>query len=145
MTYRGELTNEQWARLAPLLPPQKPKVGKPAKDHRPVVNGLRWQRRTGAPWRALPERSGPWSTVPSRFRRWRLGGVWDRLLAAVPQQAAAAGQLDWSVHFVDGSVVRAHQHAAGATGGTQRRTPSAGAKAGSARRGISGRRGAASR
>jgi transposase len=121
MANRGDLTDHQWERLAPLLPPQKPATGKPAHDHRTVVNGILWKLRTGAPWRDLPERYGPWSTVHSRFRRWRLAGIWDRVFAAVQQQADAAGQVDWSVQFVDGSVVRAHQHAAGAKGGT--RTP----------------------
>ena len=143
MTNRGDLTNEQWERLAPLLPPQKPATGKPAKDHRTIVNGILWKLRTGAPWRDLPERYGPWSTVHSRFRRWRLAGVWDRVLAAVQRQADAAGRVDWSVHFVDGSVVRAHQHAAGAKGGTRRPRRSGAAGAGSAPRSTSKPRAAA--
>ena len=118
---RHELTEAEWARLAPLLPPQKPASGRPAEDHRRILNAIVWKLRTGAPWRDLPERYGAWSTVHCRFRRWRVAGVWDRVLAAVQQQADAAGQLDWSVHFVDGTVVRAHQHAAGAKKGTRRR------------------------
>jgi transposase len=139
------LTNTQWERLAPLLPPEKPAVGKPNKDHRGVVNGILWKLRTGAPWRDLPERYGPWSTVYSRFRRWRLAGVWDRLFAAVQQQADAAGGLDWALHFVDGTVIRAHQHAAGAKGGARPRRHSAAVRAGSRPRCTSGRRAAASR
>jgi transposase len=72
---------------------------------------------TGAPWRDLPERYGPWQTIASRFYRWREAGVWDRILAAVQQLADAEGRLDWDVHYVDGTTVRAHQHAAGARGG----------------------------
>ena len=145
MPYRGDLTNEQWERLRPLLPPEKPRTGKPNKDHRGIINGILWKLRTGAPWRDLPERYGPWSTVHSRFRRWRLAGVWDRLFAAVQQRADAAGQVDWTVHFVDGSVVRAHQHAAGAKGGSRppRRWDAAGA--GTAPRSIFGASGVASR
>jgi transposase len=139
------LTNTQWERLAPLLPPEKPAVGKPNKDHRGVVNGILWKLRTGAPWRDLPERYGPWSTVYSRFRRWRLAGVWDRLFAAVQQQADAAGGLDWALHFVDGTVIRAHQHAAGAKGGARTRRHAAAVRAGSRPRCTSGRRAAASR
>src|SRR5215207_4081226 len=120
MTNRGDVTNEQWERVAPLLPPQKGRTGRPAHDHRVILNGILWNVRTGAPWRDLPERYGPWSTVHSRFRRWRLAGIWDRVFAAVQRQADAAGQVDWSVNFVDGSVVRAHQHAAGAKGGTRK-------------------------
>ena len=145
MPYRGELTNEQWAQLAPLLPPEKPKTGKPNKDHRAVLNGILWKLRTGAPWGDLPERYGPWSTVYSRFWRWQRAGVWDRLFAAVQRQADAAGQLDWAVHFVDGTVIRAHQHAAGAKGGTRPPRRSAGAKAASRPRCTSGPRAAASR
>ena len=129
MANRGDLTDHQWERLAPLLPPQKPATGKPAHDHRTVVNGILWKLRTGAPWRDLPERYGPWSTVHSRFRRWRLAGIWDRVFAAVQQQADAAGQVDWSVQFVDGSVVRAHQHAAGAKGGARKPRHSGAARA----------------
>jgi transposase len=145
MPYRGELTNAHWGRVAPLLPPEKPRVGKPNKDHRTILDGILWKLRTGAPWRDLPERYGPWSTVYSRFRRWRLAGIWDRVFAAVQRQADAAGQVDWTVHFVDGTIIRAHQHAAGARGGTRLRRRSAGARAASARRCTSARRAAASR
>jgi transposase len=144
MAHRGELTRAQWERLAPLLPPEKPAVGKPNHDHRTIINGILWRERTGAPWRDMPERYGPWSTVYSRFRRWRLAGIWDRVFAAVQQEADADGQVDWSVHFVDGTVIRAHQHAAGAKGGTRRRRRSGVAKAASARRCTSRRTAAAS-
>jgi transposase len=74
--------------------------------------------RTGAPWRDLAERYGPWQTVASRFYRWDQSGVWDRVWATLQAQADAGGALDWSVHYVDGTIIRAHQHAAGAkTGG----------------------------
>jgi len=69
---RHAMSDAQWARLAPLLPPRTGHVGKPAHDHRPILNGILWKLRTGAPWRDLPARSGPWSTVACRFRRWRL-------------------------------------------------------------------------
>ena len=111
---RGELTDEQWERLKPLLPPQKPKTGRPNLDHRQVINGILWILRTGAPWRDLPERYGKWSTVSSRFYRWRKAGIWERVLAQLQAEGDFQGELDWEVHFVDGSIVRAHQHAAGA-------------------------------
>jgi transposase len=60
------------------------------------------------------QRVRPWETVASRFYRWRRQGVWDRVLACLQAQADAGGELDWLLHFVDGSVVRAHQYAAGA-------------------------------
>ena len=101
----------------PLLPPHKPKTGRPAVAHRRILNGILWLLRTGAPWRDLPERYGPWGTVASRLYRWRKAGLWARLLAAVQQQADGTGQLDWDTHYVDGTIIRAHQHAAGALTG----------------------------
>ena len=122
---RGDITDAQWERLEPLLPPQRPptgsKGGRPAEDHRRMINGMLWIDRTGAPWRDLPERYGPWSTVSTRFYRWVKVGLWDRVLTAVQTQADAAGELDWDTHDVDGTVIRAHQHAAGAQKGTQKR------------------------
>lgn len=120
MRHRGELTDQEWERLKPHLPPEKPETGRPNVDHRQIINGILWRERTGAPWRDLPERYGPWSTVYSRFWRWREAGIWDRIFAAVQQQADEAGAVDWSIHFVEGSVIRAHQHAAGAKGGLQK-------------------------
>ena len=120
---RGDLTNEQWEKLEPLLPPLKPHTGRTNHDHRRIINGILWILRTGAPWADLPERYGPRGTVSSRYYRWRKAGVWDRLFAAVQQQADQEGRLDWDVHFVDATVIRAHQHAAGAKGGTQTAKP----------------------
>lgn len=117
---RRDLTNEQWERLKPLLPPQKPKVGRPAEDHRRIINGILWIDRTGAPWRDLPERYGPWRTVASRFYRWQQAGIWDGILKALQQDSDAEDELDWQTHYVDSTIVRAHQHAAGAKGGSQR-------------------------
>jgi transposase len=119
---RHALSDAQWTRLAPLLPPQKPKTGRPALDHRLIIDGILWILRTGAPWRDLPERYGSWHTVSSRFYRWRQAGVWDRILAELQRQADGAGHLDWQEHFVDGTVVRAHQHAAGAKKGAPKLT-----------------------
>jgi transposase len=141
--HRGDLSEAQWARLQPLLPPQKAPVGKPAHDHRRILNGILWKLRTGAPWRDLPERYGPWSTVACRFRRWRRAGVWDRLLAAVQQAEDAAGHVDWTLQFVDGTIIRAHQHAAGAKGGGPQARPWAAAKGASAPRSTSSAKAAA--
>src|SRR5829696_3194330 len=142
---RAELTDAQWERLRPMLPPQKPRSGRPAKDHRIVLEGILWIMRTGAPWRDLPSRFGSWRTVSSRFYRWRSAGVWDVILTELQRQADADGRLDWSLHFVDSTVVRAHQHAAGAKGGTLRPRLSAAAAAGTARRSTCDASGAASR
>ncbi len=143
MGHRHELTDEQWQQLQPLLPPEKPRAGKPNLPHRTIVNGIVWRLKTGAPWRDLPERFGKWATVYSRFRRWQRAGIWDRVLAALQSAGDAAGRLDWEVHFVDGTVIRAHQHAAGARKkGTSK--PSAAVRAASARRLISAPRAAVS-
>jgi transposase len=111
---RHELTDEQWVRLKPLLPPQRPTTGRPANDHRTVLNGILWILRTGAPWRDLPERYGSWNTIASRYRRWRLAGIWDTVLRTLQEDAAHNDALDGSLTMIDGSNVRAHQHAAGA-------------------------------
>ena len=127
-----------------MFPPEKPRTGRPNDDHRTILNGILSVLRTGAPWRDLPARYGPVGTVSSRFYRWRQTGVWQRLLEALQADADAAGLLDWDLHFVDSSVVRAHQHAAGARrdgekGGSRARR-SAAAGAGSRPRSTSGPR-----
>jgi transposase len=114
---RGDLTNAQWKRLEPLLPAQKPRVGRPSNAHRITINGILWILRTGAPWRDLPERYGAWETVSGTFYRWRHEGRWDKILQSLQQQKDAQGKVNWDIHFVDGSVIRAHQHAAGAKRG----------------------------
>ena len=147
--HRGDLTDAQWARLQPLLPPQQhgkgTKGGRPSIDHRRIINGILWILRTGAPWHDLPERYGKRSTVSTRYYRWKQQGVWDRIYDAVKAHADAAGALDWEIHHVDATVVRAHQHAAGAKKGTRKRRRLAGAKAASARKSISVPMGMASR
>src|SRR5262245_41503690 len=111
---RDELTDEQWQQLEPLLPAQKPNRGRPNLEHRTVINGILWILKTGAPWRDLPERHGKWQTVASRFYRWQQSGVWERIFAQLQQTKDRDGQINWEVHYVDGSIIRAHQHAAGA-------------------------------
>jgi transposase len=152
MVRRHELTDEQFAKLAPLLPPERPATGRPNRDHRTVLNAILWRLKTGAPWRDLPERYGPWQTAYSRFRRWQQAGVWARALAALQAEGDAAGDLDWSLHFVDGTTVRAHPHAAGApkkgapAANPKRKTrPSAAPAAASRPRSTSAPSGAASR
>ena len=111
---RGDLTEAQWRCPEPHLPPEKPRTGRPNGAHRRILSGILWVLRTGAPWRDLPRRYGPVGTVSSRFYRWRASGVWDRILSALQAEADTRGEVDWDLHFVDASVIRAHQHAAGA-------------------------------
>jgi transposase len=123
--HRHELSDEQWERLSKLLPSEKPNTGRPSKDLRRVVNGILWILRTGAPWRDLPERYGPWTTVSNRFYRWRRAGIWDRVLSELQREADILGEIDWTVRFVDSTMVRAHQHSSGGKRGTQRERRSA--------------------
>ncbi|MDN4595232.1 IS5 family transposase [Polycladomyces subterraneus] len=112
MARRGELTYQAWEKIAPLLPNNN-RPGKPWKDHRTVINSILWKLRTGAPWRDLPERYGPWKTCYDRFVRWRKDGTWERLLAHEQTHSDAVSDVEWVVS-VDTTIVRAHQHTAGA-------------------------------
>ncbi len=141
---RHALTETEWERLRPLLPPPPAGRGRPRSDDRLIVEGILWRLATGAPWRDLPERFGPWATVYSRFQRWQRAGVWERALAALQADADARGELDWTLHLLDGTTVRAHPHAAGAKKGAVIK-PLAAAKEASRPKSISGLRGAASR
>jgi transposase len=80
-----------------------------------------FRTRTGVPWRDLPDRYGPWETVYKRFTRGQTDGTWAPIEAALRTQADAAGELDWDAQ-IDSSVIRAHQHAAGARKGGSRRS-----------------------
>jgi transposase len=113
MVRRHELSDAEWALVAPLLPPQRGR-GRPFKDHRTILNGMLWRLKTGVPWRDLPARYGPWETVYSRFACWPRSGLWARLLAALRHRLDAADQLDWDLWCIGGSNVRAHKAAAGA-------------------------------
>jgi transposase len=113
---RGDLTNEQWARLAPLLPKGKKPGRPPTWSKRQLIDGIRWRTRTGAPWRDVPARYGPWQTVSGLFRRWQGDGTWPQILTVLQAQADAKGLISWQVS-IDTTVMRAHQHAAGARKG----------------------------
>jgi transposase len=112
MVRRGEITDRAWLEIEPLLP-EYGRSGGQWRDHRTVINGILWKLRTGSPWRDLPERYGPWQTCFDRFNRWRRDGTWDRLLAHAQTKSDAVGDVHWEVS-VDDTVIRAHQHAAGA-------------------------------
>ncbi|MFE1782222.1 IS5 family transposase [Streptomyces sp. NPDC059506] len=111
---RHELSDVEWEFVRPLLP--KPLRGRKRLDDRMVLNGIVWKFRTGVAWRDVPERYGQWATLHTRFRRWALDGTFERMLQAAQARADAAGNIDWLVS-VDSTVVRAHQHAAGARKG----------------------------
>lgn len=110
---RYELTDDAWERIAPLLPVQS-RGGKWA-EHRTVLNGMFWVLNSGAQWRDMPERYGEWETVYGRYRRWTREGLFDRVLNALHVSLDEHGRVDWSVFDVDGSNIRAHRSAAGAS------------------------------
>lgn len=114
---RGDLTDEEWALIGPLLPAERGRSGRPATDNRRVLDGMLWVMRTGAPWRDLPERYGRWNSVFRRFSRWSEAGLFDALLDAF----ATSGAADDRRQMIDSTVIRAHQHAAGAKGGSRAR------------------------
>ncbi|GAA2682727.1 hypothetical protein GCM10010310_32210 [Streptomyces violaceolatus] len=110
---RSDLTDGQWARREPLLP-QGIKPGRPpVRTRRQLMDGMRRRTRTGAPWRDVPERYGPWDRVYDLFRRWQRDGVWARIVTRLQAEADAKGLIIWDVN-VDSTVCRADQHAAGA-------------------------------
>jgi transposase len=125
---RHGLTDAEWTRLRPLLPPRA-RTGRPPKDHRTIVDALLWLGKSGAPWRDLPQRYGPWRTVATRFYRWTRSALWERLLAELRRIADAKGGIDWEMHMVDGTSVRAHRCAAGGKGGPMARRSAAAAAA----------------
>ena len=113
MTRRHALTDAEWAKLEPLLPTND-RRGHPFKDHRPVIDAILWVLSTGAAWRDLPERLGPWQTAYGRFSRWRKDGTWERIAAELLRQADEGGGVDRTLWCIDGTAVRASRSAAGA-------------------------------
>lgn len=111
---RLQLDDLQWQKIDAFLSSERG-PGRPPKDNRNFVEAVLWWRRTGVPWRDLPEQFGPWKTVFNRFDRWSKKGRWDRLLEALQTDA----DDEW--HCIDSTINRAHQHSAGGKGGRRRR------------------------
>jgi transposase len=111
---RHELTDEQWFLVDPLVLQSKAKTGRPPKDRRLMLNGIFWILNTGAPWRDLPERFGPWQTVYDHFSKWRRNGVFAAVIDALQIKLDQEGLIDWDLWCVDGANVRASRAAAGA-------------------------------
>ena len=109
--HRHALTEDQWLRIQPVLPRRK--VGPASKrGERLFIDAVLYRATTGSPWRDLPARFGPWKTNYNRFSRWAEHGHWQRIFKALQVEADEEGSI------VDGSVVRAHQDAAGGKGGS---------------------------
>jgi putative transposase len=105
------LSDEQWSRIEPYAAGKASDRGLTGINNRIFVEGVLWIARTGSPWRDLPSVFGKWGTVYQRFRRWSTGGVWQRIFAA------QSDDPDFEYLIVDSTIVRPHQHAAGAKGG----------------------------
>ena len=106
---RRMLRDDQFERIAPLLPGGPGSRGRPAANNREFVEAVLWIARTGSPWRDLPEEFGSWNTVYRRFARWSDAGIWRGVFARL------ASDGDFEEVFIDSTIVRAHQHAAGAS------------------------------
>jgi transposase len=115
---RFDLSDEEWALIAPALPggDGKRRRGRPTREDRRVLDGIFYILRTGAPWRDLPERYGPYTSVYNRFNRWAKAGVWGGVF-----EALARGSPQ-SLRLIDSSIVRAHQHSAGTKKGAAKRS-----------------------
>ena len=108
---RHRLSDGQWVRIEHLLPGKPGDPGRSGDDNRLFVDAVIWMARTGCPWRDLPPFFGKWNSVWKRFRRWAKAGIWERILAALAEDP------DFESVIIDGTVIRAHQHAAGGKGG----------------------------
>jgi transposase len=110
---RKKLTDEHWNQIKDHLPSETGRRGRPAKCNRMIINAILWILRTGAPWRDLPSFYGSWNTVYTRFNRWSKKGLWQKILKMLSEDSDDESKMP------DSSVIRAHQHAAGAKGGQE--------------------------
>ena len=111
---RCVLRDDQWERIKDWLPGRVGYVGGTAKNNRLFVEAVLYRYRTGCPWRDLPAHFGDFRVVHTRFSRWAKGGVWERVFQVFTEEA------DDEYGMIDATIVRAHQHSAGAKGGRQR-------------------------
>ena len=124
MTRRYGLRDDQWERIEALLPWRVGHVGGTARDNRLFVGAVLYRYRAGIPWRDLPERYGGWKNAHRRFSRWAASGVWRRVFEAL------SGDADNEYAMIDATIVRAHQHSAGAAKKGAAARPSGAARAG---------------
>ena len=108
---REHLSDDQWRKIKEHLRKRGQYRGRPGRNDRLFFEGIFWMMRTGAPWRDLPERFGNWNSLYQRFRDWAIRGEWKRLFEALKEDP----DFEWIM--IDSSVIRAHQHAAGAKKG----------------------------
>src|SRR6266700_2169130 len=108
MRRRHELSDSEWERLKPILPPEMGRAGCPPKPHRGLINAMLWVLRTGGPWRDLPAYYGSWNPVYTRFYRWSKSGLWMRIFDQL------ASTRDDEGYMIDATIIKAHQDSAGA-------------------------------
>ena len=113
---RYGLLDDEWDRIKDLLPGRPGHVGVTAKNNRLFVEAVLYRYRAGLPWRDLPERFGDWKAVHTRFTRWAKAGVWERVFKHLAEDA------DNEYAMIDSTIVRAHQHSAGAKKSWRRRS-----------------------
>src|SRR6185437_10958613 len=108
MARRYALRDDQWERIKDLLPGREDTAGATAQDNRLFVEAVLYRYRTSVPWRDLPERFGDWKNIHRRHQRWAENGVWEKVFKCLAQDA------DNEYAMIDSTIVRAHQHSAGA-------------------------------
>ena len=114
---RQLMKNSEWKFFEPFIIGIRGRGGRPASNHRQVLDGIFWIARTGAQWRDLPEEFGKWSSVYRQFRRWTVAGLWELILDTLNDSELMPDQ----VQMIDSTVIRAHHQAAGAKGGLKDR------------------------
>ncbi len=117
MQRRYALREDQWERIRELLPGRAGSVGVTAKDNRLFVEAVLYRYRAGIPWRDLPERFSDFRVVHTRHSRWAKSGVWERVFDILVADA------DNEYAMIDATIVRAHQHSAGAQKKQEKRKP----------------------
>ncbi|MGP9500571.1 MULTISPECIES: IS5 family transposase, partial [unclassified Halomonas] len=112
MVGRYEISNENWAQITDIVSPTQV-MGRPRRDDRQVLNGIFWVLCSGAKWRDLPERYGPWSTAYERFRKWRDDGTFEAILSRLQLRLREDGLMDLDTWMIDSTSIRATRAAAG--------------------------------
>ena len=108
MGRRYALRDDQWERIKDLLPGREGTVGANAKNNRLFIDAVLYRYRAGIPWRDLPERFGDFRVVHKRHSRWSKTGIWKKVFEHLAQDS------DNEYQMIDSTIVRAHQHSAGA-------------------------------
>lgn len=115
MAIAYELREDQWEKIKEALPGKEEDPGRSAEDNRKFVEAVLWVGRNGGRWRSLPYEFGKWNSIFQRFRRWAKKGVWQMIFNTLASNA----DTEWLM--IDSTIIRAHQHAAGAKGGRKKK------------------------